>query len=144
LKKSSFWIFRYFSKSNSFRISDNFSKDSNPLRSGLNFINALRTAFTHVDPKSTKRHSSCWSFLRFWDLHAQKLFVEWWWNWHLQLNRMHTGFVKRTIKDIMKMIRRIRNVKKAQQTFFLEQSSINFWNVIFEDKQQHTIKYLRV
>ncbi len=31
--------------------------------------------------KRKKRHSSCHYFLRFWDLHAQKLLIECWWNW---------------------------------------------------------------
>jgi hypothetical protein len=39
-------------------------------------INVLRAVFMQADPKSTKRQSSCQSFLRFWYLRSQKLFVE--------------------------------------------------------------------
>jgi len=43
---------------------------------GVNFINVLRAAFTSAEPKSLKKTaSSHQSFLRFWDLHMQKLFV---------------------------------------------------------------------
>jgi len=45
---------------------------------GVNFINVLRAAFTHVDTKSAKKQSSCQSFSRFWDVHAEKLLVEHW------------------------------------------------------------------
>jgi len=52
----------------------------------LNFINVLRSAFTLVDPKSIKRHWWLnYIFLRFWDLRAQKLYIERWWNWHLDV-----------------------------------------------------------
>ncbi len=53
----------------------------------VNFINVLGAAFTHVDPKSAKRQSSCQYFLRFWDLHWQKLLLERWWNWPLMSER---------------------------------------------------------
>jgi len=51
---------------------------------GLNFINVLLTAFTLAEPKSVKRYwwLTC-IFLPFWDLWAQKMLVERWWNWHL-------------------------------------------------------------
>ncbi len=35
---------------------------------GVNFINILRAAFEHADPKSAKRQSSCQSLLHFQDL----------------------------------------------------------------------------
>jgi len=37
--------------------------------SGVNFINILRAAFAHVDPKSVKRYWQ-FDFLRFWELRA--------------------------------------------------------------------------
>jgi len=38
-------------------------------QSGLNFINVLRTAFTHVDPECAKKDSQVISVIwRFWDL----------------------------------------------------------------------------
>ncbi len=46
----------------------------------VNFINILRAAFVHVNPKSTKRQKSCQSFWHFWDLRSQKLLGEHWWN----------------------------------------------------------------
>jgi len=44
------------------------------LSPGVNFINIQWAAFTLEEPKSVKK-SSCQSFLRFWDLHVQKLLV---------------------------------------------------------------------
>ncbi len=45
-------------------------------RSGINFINILCTAFALVDSKSVKNTvKSPMSFLRFWDLQVQKLYV---------------------------------------------------------------------
>ncbi len=35
---------------------------------GVNFINVLQAAFTCANPESAKRHSSCQSFLHFWNL----------------------------------------------------------------------------
>jgi len=46
------------------------------LTPGLNFINDLHTAFTLVDPKSIKRLKTQLYFLCFWDLQAQKLYIE--------------------------------------------------------------------
>ncbi len=45
------------------------------LTSGLNFINVLCTAFTWVEPKRVKKTVKLSVFLRFWDLHVQKLHV---------------------------------------------------------------------
>ncbi len=42
----------------------------------VNFINVLQAAFTCADPKSTKRQLNFQPFLRFCDLHVQKLLVE--------------------------------------------------------------------
>jgi len=50
-------------------------------RTGVNVINILRAAFTCVVSESTKRQSSCQSFLIFQDLWAQKLLIKCWWNW---------------------------------------------------------------
>ncbi len=49
----------------------------------VNFINVLRAAFALTDPKSAKKTVKLSVFLRFWDLQAQKLLLEPWWNWHL-------------------------------------------------------------
>ncbi len=56
-------------------------------RPGLNFIKVLRTAFKLADPKSVKRYwwLNC-IFLRSWDLRAQKLLVEGFWNWHRMMS----------------------------------------------------------
>jgi len=63
--------------------------------SGVNFINILRAAFTRVGPKSAKIHSSCQSFLCFWDKQKQKLLIEHWWNWHQEpAYSTKLGFVK--------------------------------------------------
>ncbi len=51
------------------------------VRSGVNFINVLRAAFTCLDPKSTKNSDDLTVFLRFWNLRMQKLLVKSWWNW---------------------------------------------------------------
>jgi len=51
-------------------------------QSGVHFINVLQAAFAHADPESTKRQSRCQSFLRFQDLHVQKLLTESCWNLH--------------------------------------------------------------
>jgi len=40
------------------------------LTPGLNFINILCTAFTHVEPKTVKKTVKLSVFLRFWDLRA--------------------------------------------------------------------------
>ena len=45
------------------------------LTPGLNFINVLRTAFSHVEPKSVKKTVKLSVFLRFRNLRAQKLRV---------------------------------------------------------------------
>ncbi len=41
-------------------------------------------------PKAQKRQSSCQPFLCFWDLLAQTLLVELWWNWPLVFSRSFT------------------------------------------------------
>ncbi len=46
------------------------------LTPGLNFINILRTALTHVDPKSVRIQSNPQYLFTLLDLHAQKLYVE--------------------------------------------------------------------
>jgi hypothetical protein len=46
------------------------------LTPGLNFINVIRTAFTHVDPESVRIQSNPQIVLRFQNLRAQKLLVE--------------------------------------------------------------------
>jgi len=48
---------------------------------GVNVINVLQAASMCADPKSVKRHwwLNC-IFLRFLDLHVQKLLVKRWWN----------------------------------------------------------------
>jgi len=53
-------------------MSPNLSHSGTP---EVNFIIILRGAFMRADPESPKRHSSCQSFLRFWDLRAQKLLL---------------------------------------------------------------------
>jgi len=42
-----------------------------------------KVAYTPVDPESAKKTVKFVNFLRFWDLHLQKLLVEHRWNWHL-------------------------------------------------------------
>jgi len=55
-------------------ISINFDMRLSP---GVNFSNILRADFKHADPKSAKKDSHVVSlFLRFRDLHAQKLLLE--------------------------------------------------------------------
>jgi len=58
-------------------------RTSMKLTTGLNFINILHTAFTCVDSESVGFSQILSIFLRFWDLHAQKLLVKRWWNRHL-------------------------------------------------------------
>ncbi len=45
----------------------------------------LHTAFTPVAPKSVRNQSSCQYLFTLWDILAQKLLVERWWNWHLNM-----------------------------------------------------------
>jgi len=45
------------------------------MKPGLNFINGLRTAFMQVESKSVKKTVKLSVFLRFRNLHAQKLFI---------------------------------------------------------------------
>jgi len=51
----------------------------------VNFNSILLEAFTLVDSESVKKYivKSSVSFLHFWDLPAQKMYVECWWNWAL-------------------------------------------------------------
>jgi len=60
---------------------------------GLNFINVLSTAFTHVDPKCAKKDSQVSSVIwHFWDPCAEKLHVKSWWNCHQVSGSLHPAF----------------------------------------------------
>jgi len=53
----------------------------NLLDQGSNSPTYLQAAFKHVVPKSVRVSQVISLFLRFWDLLAEKLYVERWWNW---------------------------------------------------------------
>jgi len=42
---------------------------------GVNFINVLRTDFARAEPKSIKKTVKLSTFLRFWNLSAQNLYI---------------------------------------------------------------------
>jgi hypothetical protein len=58
--------------------SDDLSLTMTKPRAGVNFINVFRAAFVCEEPKSVKKTAKLSVFLRFWDLHVQKLRIKSW------------------------------------------------------------------
>jgi len=105
---------------------------------GVNFINVFCAAFFARGAQKRKKDSEVVNLLRFWELHALKLYIERWWNW-AQVSEFYSSNWKQSNYLVY-----WKFIKLTDFNFEVKKCILHLFYQTFHKNDSHTISWIKL